>query len=85
MLDKRGILNCQTPGGTLSNVTVDIYKVLSRAVEEGIPGGYRKAFKHTDTPSEEQIFGSIYDYVMMEICEVLQFGNSECECDCCEK
>jgi hypothetical protein len=62
-----------------SDVKFNGYAIISRAVEEGIPGGYRRAFKHNDNPSEDQIFESIREYVMMELCEVLSFGDCECE------
>jgi hypothetical protein len=64
---------------------VDVYKVVSRAVEEGIPGGYRRAFKHTDTPTEEQIFDSIHSYVMNELSDIMLFNDPASGCEKCEK
>jgi hypothetical protein len=61
----------------IDHVRVNAYAVISRAVEDGIPGGYRRAFKHNDNPTEDQIFESIRDYVMNEICDVLQFGDED--------
>jgi hypothetical protein len=61
----------------LSNVTINVYKVLSRAVEEGIEFGYGRAFKHTDKPSDEAIKTAIYDAIMHEICELVLFGDED--------
>jgi hypothetical protein len=54
------------------------YPVIDRAVEEGIAYGYRRAFKHTDTPTEENIKIAIHDAVMNSLAEVIEFDtNSE--------
>jgi hypothetical protein len=33
----------------------NLYAIISRAVEEGIAYGYRRAYKHTDKPTEESL------------------------------
>jgi hypothetical protein len=59
------------------------YTIISRAVEEGVAYGYRRAHKHDDKPSEDHILDEIERAVMNELCDVLQFGNNECGCECC--
>ena len=54
---------------------VKLYGIIERAIEEGIELGYRRAFKHTDDPSEEQIVESISRAVMFNIDEVMSFDD----------
>lgn len=54
-----------------------IYKILNNAVELGISRGYRLAFKHTDSPSEDHILSSIESEVMNEIAEYFTFSENE--------
>lgn len=49
------------------------YVILERAVEEGALLGYRRAFKHTETPTEDAIVQSIVDNVMLSVSEVFVF------------
>lgn len=49
------------------------YTILERAVDQGAAYGYRRAYKHTDSPSEEAIIQSIVENVMNELCEVINF------------
>ncbi len=49
------------------------YAILERAVEEGVLLGYRRAFKHTDNPSESAIADAITDAVMLTITDVFSF------------
>ncbi len=55
-----------------TKVKADIYKILSRAVGEGITYGWNRAHKHTDNPNEETIKDEIERAVMNEICEVIK-------------
>jgi hypothetical protein len=55
---------------------VKTYIVLERAIEEGIGYGYRRAFKHTETPSEETIKNEILNAVMNSISEVIDFDST---------
>lgn len=54
---------------------VKLYGIIERAIEEGIQLGYRRAFKHTDDPSEEAIVESISLAVMYNIDEVMSFDD----------
>lgn len=52
------------------------YKIIQECVERGIDSGYQRAFKHSDTPSEEVIKEEIERYVMLNICDYFDFNNS---------
>lgn len=54
---------------------VKLYGIIERAVDEGVEAGYRRAFKHTDKPSEEEIVESISRAVMFNIDEVMSFDD----------
>jgi hypothetical protein len=56
---------------------VRAYSVLSRAVEEGVEYGWRRAHKHTETPDPETIKDQIMTGVMNEICEYFDFDDHE--------
>jgi len=49
------------------------YVIMERAVEEGARLGYRRAFKHTENPTEEAIVQTITDAVMLSVSEVFTF------------
>lgn len=53
------------------------YTLLERAVEAGIDGGYHRAHKYTDTPSEGDLKLQILQYVMNEINEIIVFEAEE--------
>lgn len=58
-------------------VTVDVYEVVTRAVEDGISIGITRAHKHTDKPTREGLADAVYSAVMAELCGVLKFGGGE--------
>jgi hypothetical protein len=51
------------------------YTILELALEEGIKRGYRRAFKHNDSPSEESILDSIQECTMSAIHEYFSFDD----------
>ena len=51
---------------------IDVYAVLTRAIEAGIEYGWVRAHKHTNTPDENTIKNSIENAIMLEISEVLE-------------
>jgi len=58
-------------------VRLNNYVIVQRAIEEGIAYGYRRAFKHTETPSHEAIKDEIHKAVMSSLCEVLDFDAGD--------
>ena len=58
-------------------VKINAYEILSRAVEEGIDYGYRRAHKNTNNPTEGAIQTEIETAVMNALCEVLIFNEEE--------
>jgi hypothetical protein len=63
--------------GIETPIKINSYTVIQRAVEEGVAYGVRRAYKHTDDPTQEQISTEVENAVMSALCEVLQFGNGE--------
>lgn len=55
------------------------YSIIERAVEEGVTYGYNRAFKHTDAPKTEVLKDSIANAVMNEICEIMDFSDTDGE------
>ena len=53
------------------------HRILEMAIEQGVARGYRRAFKHIDSPLEDAILESIEDCVMGEIYEYFTFGENE--------
>jgi hypothetical protein len=54
---------------------VNTYEVFTRAVEEGIACGWRRAHKHVDDPTPESIRSSIETAVANAVCEVFSFDG----------
>ena len=54
---------------TTSQLVPKLYPLLEEAIEYGVRRGWSRAHKHTDKPTEEQIFQTIPECVMQEICE----------------
>lgn len=54
---------------------VNVFTVLSRAVEEGTIYGWRRAHKYEENPSEERICSEIGEAVINAICEVFNFPD----------
>lgn len=59
------------PGG----MQVRAYAVLARAVEEGIACGLRRARKHVEQPTDEEIATHVEREVLGAICEVFSFDE----------
>jgi hypothetical protein len=51
------------------------HAILDRAIEDGVKRGYHRAFKHTDSPTEEHILFTIEECVMSEIYEYFTFED----------
>jgi len=50
-----------------------IYPFLEECIQEGVLLGYRRAFKHLENPSEDQIIESLVNSVMLVIEEKFEF------------
>ena len=53
------------------------YRLFTECLEIGLRRGYRRAFKHTDIPSEEQLLESLHTNVMGEVSEWFAFAPDE--------
>jgi hypothetical protein len=53
------------------------YPLLAKAIEEGVKYGYRRAHKHTETPSEFEVCSAVEDAVMYHIAEVFDFVDQK--------
>lgn len=53
------------------------FDLIQRCIEDGVGYGYNRAFKHTDTPTPEQIKDCISMAVIQEICEWFEFPPYE--------
>ena len=53
------------------------YRLMQDCLENGLRRGYRRAFKHTDCPSEDQILESLQINVMREVHEFVSFAPDE--------
>lgn len=54
---------------------VNVYKVVSRAVEEGVAYGINRAFKYTDIPSRDTIVENVEREVMNSLADVINYGH----------
>jgi hypothetical protein len=45
------------------------YPVLQMAVEDGVLHGLNRAYKHTDTPTRDQVVNAVTEAVLNSICE----------------
>lgn len=54
---------------------VNLWAVVSRAVEEGAAAGYRRAFKHDSAPTEGHILACVVEGVEGALGEVVDFGD----------
>jgi len=55
----------------------NLYEIIHRAVEAGLQYGYRRAFKYSDGPDAEHIRTVALDAIMLELSEVLDFGDGK--------
>lgn len=56
-------------------MTPRIIRVLEVAIENGIAYGVRRAYKHTDAPTEQQLQDAIESAIWNEIHEWFVFNN----------
>ena len=58
---------------TVTFMKPKIYPILEECIESGIRFGFRRAFKHDDDPSEEQVVEHMLREIMNAICEKFDF------------
>ena len=58
-------------------IKVNLYAIVSRAVEEGVSYGLQRAHKHTPAPSREVLVDQVEQAVLNALCEVLDFGPDD--------
>ena len=58
-------------------IRVNAYDVISRAVEEGVTYGLNRAYKHTDSPTRDDMEREVAQAVTNELCEVLMFDHGD--------
>ena len=61
----------------MTAVYLKVYPVISRAVEEGVACGIRRAYKHIDNPTEDVLQENIEREVMNALSEVIDYDRSE--------
>lgn len=54
----------------LSGIKIDSYKIVARAVEEGVTYGLHRSRKYSDIPSEETLKREIETAVMNSLSEI---------------
>ncbi len=59
----------------MNELKVNVYSVLEDCIEIGIDGGFNKAHKHTDNPTEQQLKEEILRYIMLQISEKFVFDD----------
>lgn len=60
-----------------SNVRFNAAAIIARAVEEGIEYGWRRAHKHTDSPTEEDIKDYLELAVLHKLWSVLECDDDK--------
>jgi hypothetical protein len=59
-----------------SKIKINLYSLLSEAVETGLDCGENKALKYSEgDPTIESLKKYMYDYIMLEISELIDFEN----------
>lgn len=64
-----------------TTLRVRLYGVFASRMEEAIAYGYKRAHKHTDTPSSDAVWEEIYNAVMSALCELLDFPEEDIDDD----
>lgn len=58
-------------------LSVRLWVIVHRAVEEGVSYGWQRAHKHTDNPSKEVVLEAMEDAVMLHLDEVFNLEEEE--------
>jgi hypothetical protein len=57
------------------------YLLLTRCIEDGVHLGVNRAYKHTDKPTQEQLYEAIESAVINEICEWFHIDDGHLQDD----
>ena len=65
----------------MTNMRVDVYRLLTHAVDEGLASGIRRFYKHRDdTPADDVLSAlaeALSDAIMSAVCDWFQFGAED--------
>lgn len=53
------------------------YRIVSDAVERAVSYGYNRAHKHTEAPGKDGIVDAIYNEVMNELSDIIDWDEGE--------
>lgn len=56
---------------------IKVYDLLRDAVENGAAMGVRRAYKHTENPSQDAIIASVENEVMLAIGNIFDFSDEK--------
>ena len=59
------------------NIKLSPYEMVRDAIQAGVTYGLRRAHKHVENPSDEQIVEAITQAVMTDLCDVLDFDTAQ--------
>ena len=62
---------------TKQKIGVNLYNIVSRAVEEGVAYGIHRGYKHTDGEPPEGLAEAVETAVLTELCSVLDFTDPD--------
>ena len=51
------------------------YEIVSRAVEEGVGYGLKRAYKYSDAPTQGSLQEHIEQAVLNALCEIIEFDD----------
>jgi hypothetical protein len=55
------------------------YKLLEESIEAGARRGYRRAYKHNENPTDEELIEAVTNCIMGELHENFTFTNEDNE------
>lgn len=59
----------------VARIRLNVYKIVERAVEEGVQYGWNRAHKHVEAPEPDFIQDTISEQVMEALDEVIRFDD----------
>ena len=60
----------------LTHPYLNVRKLMLRCVMDGASAGWRRAFEHSDDPSEDLVKDRVFDGIMLEITEYYSFPDA---------